>query len=91
MPKMWPRGRVSLGPVTSSTVCLVAAGLGLTPLSIDFALYLETVFPSSHRRVKMGRVACEALLDTAVPGSLGELLGQCLPKGITLFPAPEQQ
>lgn len=35
---MWPCGRVSLGPVTSSTVCSVATGLGLMPLSIDFAL-----------------------------------------------------
>lgn len=76
MPKMWPRGRVSLGPVTSSTVCLVAAGLGLMPLSIGSALYLETVFPSSHHRGKMGRVACAALLGTSIPGSLEEHLGQ---------------
>lgn len=40
---MWPRGRVSLRLVTSSIVCVVAAGLGPGPLSIDFALCLETL------------------------------------------------
>lgn len=28
IPKMWSRGRVSLRPVTSSVLCVVAAGLG---------------------------------------------------------------
>jgi hypothetical protein len=44
---MWSRGRVSLTPVTSSIVCVVAPGLGPGPLSIDLALCLET-FVSFH-------------------------------------------
>lgn len=53
-------GRVSLGPVPSPTVCWVAAGLGLTPLSIDFALCLETLSIKSPRR-RAGRGVSEAL------------------------------
>lgn len=48
--------RVSLRLVTSSRVCVVAAGLGPGPLSIDFALCLETVFPLKNERdMKVGK------------------------------------
>lgn len=84
---MWPRGRVSLGPVPSPTVCWVAAGLGLTPLSIDFTLCLETLSIKSPRR-RAGRGASEALLGTSAPRPR-VLLGRGFPKGIALSPAPE--
>ncbi|XP_037682219.1 tetraspanin-2 isoform X1 [Choloepus didactylus] len=68
---MWPRGRVSLEPVTSSTVCLVAAGLGLMPLSTDFALYLETLsFHQVAAERRMCKAGGEALPGTAGPGHL---------------------
>lgn len=86
---MWPRARVSLGPVPSSAVCRVAAGLGLTPLSIDFTLCLETLSIKSPGR-RAGRGASEALLGTATPRGW-VLPGRGFPQGITLSlsPAPE--
>ena len=61
--------RVSRGPVTSSTVCSVAASLGLTPLSTDFTLHLETVFPSSCHRD--GRAGAPLRLCWAHPPQAG--------------------
>ena len=86
MPKMWPHGRVSLGPVTSSTVCSVAASLGLMPLSIDFRF----VFGNSFHRVaaEVGRAGPLVRFCWTQP-SRQHPEDRAIPKDIALFPVGE--
>ena len=83
---MWPRGTVSLGPVTSSTVCSVAASLGLMPLSIDFRF----VFGNSFHRVaaEAGRAGLPVRFYWTQP-SRQHPEDRAVPKDITLFPVRE--
>lgn len=79
---MWPRGRVSLRLVTSSIVCVVAAGLGPGPPSIDFCFVFGNCLSIKALERHESREACEvcwADSSQAAPGISRDRFnrGQC--------------